>query len=149
VYGPSVSLGISPFERAAFGVGFQGPLSGASASAAGATVSLQNEQLFAEMRYRPIFRPRWAIETTLAVGAHFLSVDGTARAPYLGRSDSAITSFSALGLGFELKLLPLASLVVSGRVVLLGPRPVVRFAGTEVPYGRPALQAGAGLRVEF
>lgn len=149
VYGPSVSLAMSPFDRVGLGIGFQGPLSGASASASGATVSLENEQLFAEARYRPLLRARWAVETTLAVGAHWLSIDGTARAPYVGRSDSALTSFAALGFGFEFRLLPSASLVASGRGVLLGPRPIVRFAGTEVPYGRPALQAGAGLRVQF
>jgi hypothetical protein len=149
VYGPSISIGASPLERVDLDISFQGPLSGAEASLNGAKVSLQTQQLFAELRYRPIARTRWAVEATASAGAHRFEVDGNAQAPYIGRSDSALTALVAPGVGLELRLLPSALLVASGRAVFLAPRPVVRAAGTEVAYGRPALQAGAGLRVEF
>jgi hypothetical protein len=149
VYGPSISLGARPFERVDLGIGFQGPLSGAEASMNGATVSLQAQQLFAEVRYRALTRARWALAATAAVGAHRFEVDGNAHAPYVGRSDTSLTALAAPGVGFELRLLPSALLVAFGRAVFLGPRPVVHAAGTEVAYGRPALQAGTGLRVEF
>jgi len=149
VYGPSVALGYNPSERLGVVLGFQGPLSGGSASSGGASVSLRNEQLFAEMRYRALAGARWSAEVMGAFGAHRLEVEGAAQPPYVGRSDSALAAFAAAGLGFELRLVENAALVASGRAVFIAPRPVVRMAGTELSYGRPALQAGAGLRVEF
>jgi hypothetical protein len=149
VYGPGISLGANPFERVGFAIGFQGPLSGARASVNGATVSLENQQVFAEVRYRPVARPRWSLEATGAVGAHRLEVEGAARAPFAGRSDAALTALAAAGIGVEVRVLSSALLVASGRAVFLAPRPVVRAAGAELFYGRPALQANVGLRVEF
>lgn len=149
VYGPSISLGMSPSDRVDLALGFQGPLSGAHTSIDGATLSLRNEQLFAEVRYRAVSRARWSAEVTGAAGAHRLEVEGTAEPPYAGRSDSALTALAAAGLGFDLRLARNALLIAFGRAIFLGPRPVVRIAGTELAYGRPALQAGAGLRVDF
>lgn len=149
VYGPSVSLGYNPSERLGFGLGFQGPLFGAHATSGRASVALRNEQLFAELYYRVVARTQWGAEVTGAVGAHRLEVDGTAEPPYAGRSDSALTMFAALGLGFELRLVRNAALIAFGRAILLAPRPVVRLADTEFAYGRPAVQAGISLRVDF
>lgn len=149
VYGPSISLGYAPSERVGLALGFQGPLSGAHASSASASLSLRNEQLFAEVRYRLLKRARWSAEVTGAAGVHRLSVEGTAQPPYAGRSDSAWTALAAAGLGLELGLARSAALLAFGRAVLLAPRPVARMAGTELSYGRPAAQVGAGLRVNF
>jgi hypothetical protein len=149
VYGPSIALGYNPTERAGLALGFQGPLFGANASTGGASVSLRNEQLFAEVRYRLVAQPQWSFETTAAFGAHRAEVEGTAGPPYVGRSDSTFTALAAAGIGFELRLARTAALVASGRAVLLAPRPVVRVARTEFSYGRPALQSGVSLRVDF
>ena len=149
VFGPCVSLGYNPAEQVGIAVGFQGPLSGARAGGNGASTSLSNEQVFAELRYRPIVRPSWAAGVTGAIGAHHLSVDGTARLPYVGRSDSAWTALLAAGPAFELRILGGASLIVFGRAVLLAPRPVVHVVERAIAYGRPALQAGGSLRADF
>jgi hypothetical protein len=149
VYGPSISLGYDPSERVGLALGFQGPLSGAHASSERASLSLHNEQLFAEVRYRLVARARWSAEVTGAAGVHRLEVEGAARPPYVGRSDSAFTALTAAGLGLELRLAPSAALLAYGRAVLLAPRPVARMADTELSYGRPAVQAGASLHVDF
>jgi hypothetical protein len=149
VYGPSIALGYNPSERVGVAFAFQGPLSGAGSSTAGASLSLRNEQLFGEFRYRPLVHTSWSIETNAAVGAHRVEVEGTATPPYTGRSDSAWTALVAAGFGFELRLARNVALFAVGRVVFLAPRPVVRMAGTELSYGRPAVQTGVNLRVNF
>jgi hypothetical protein len=149
VYGPAISLGYDPSERVGFALGFQGPLSGAHASSQGATLALRNEQAFAEVRYRAFSRARWAAGASAALGAHRLDVEGTTKTPYVGRSDSAFTAFAAAGLTFELVLVRGAALLAFGRAVFLAPRPVAHVAEEALPYGRPALQTGASLRVEF
>ena len=149
VYGPAISLGYGPSERVGVALGFQGPLVGGHAESRGATLALRNEQAFAEVCYRVFSGARWAAGARAAVGAHRLEVEGTTKAPYLGRSDSAWTALVAAGMTFEFVLVRGAALLAYGRAVLLAPRPVARVADTELPYGRPALQAGASLRVEF
>lgn len=149
MYGPSIALGYSPSERLDFGLGFQGPLSGAHATQEGASLALRTEQLFAELEYRFLSRALWSLEATGALGAHHLDVQGTAELPYAGRSDSAWTALAAAGLGAELRVTRQAALTLSGRAVFLAPRPVVHLVDTELPYGRPALQAGLGLHVWF
>jgi hypothetical protein len=149
LYGPSIALGYSPSERLGFHLGFQGPLSGAHASQDGASLTLRNEQFFAELGYRLLSRAAWSVEASGALGGHHLDVQGTALPPYVGRSDSAWTALAAAGLGLELGLTRGAAIVIAGRAVFLAPRPVARVADTELPYGRPALQAGVGLRVWF
>lgn len=149
VYGPSIAVGYNTGEHFGFALVFQGPLTGAHASADRASVSLENEQLFGEVRYRPVVQSWWALEATGALGAHRFDVEGRARAPYVGRSDSALTGLAALGLGFELRLASSAALVAFGRALWLAPRPVVRIADSKLSYGHPAAQLGANLRVEF
>jgi hypothetical protein len=148
-FGPSIALGATPTDRVGVAVVFQGPLSGARASTDGASLSLENEQLFAELRYRFILRPAWSVEATGALGAHRVAVEGAASPPYAGRSDTAWTALGAAGLGFELRITGTAAVLVNGRAVLLAPRPVLHLADTDLPYGRPALHAGVGLRVRF
>lgn len=149
VYGPSIALGYSPSERLGFRLGFQGPLSGARASQDGASLTLRNEQLFLEAGYRLVSRAAWSFEASGALGAHHLEVQGTALPPYVGRSDSAWTALAAAGLGLEFRITRGAALVIAERTVFLAPRPVARLANGEFAYGRPALQATAGLRVWF
>jgi hypothetical protein len=149
MYGPSIALGYEPSERLGLALGFQGPLSGAHFSSDGASVSLRNEQLYAEVRYRFARSSRWSAEATGAAGVHRLEAEGTARPPYAGRSDSALTALAAAGLDFQLNLTRSAALLVFGRATLLAPRPVVRMAGAEIPYGTVGAQAGASLRVAF
>jgi hypothetical protein len=148
-FGPAISLGYDPSERVAVALGFQGPLSGARASDDSASLKLRNEQAFAELRYRAILRKSWSLAATGVVGVHHLEVDGTAKPPYVGRSDSAFTALGGAGFAFELNVARNVGLLVSGRVVFLGPRPVARLAEETLSYGRPALQGGASLRVEF
>jgi hypothetical protein len=148
-YGPSIALGYAPSERVGLALGFQGPLSGAHASSETASLSLRNEQLFTEVRYRFVAGARWSAALTGAAGVHRLEVEGTARPPYAGRSDSAFTVLAAAGLGFELRLARSVALLAYGRAVFLAPRPVARMADTELSYGRPAAQAGTSLHVDF
>lgn len=149
VYGPSIALGYYPSERLGIALAFQGPLSGGGASTTGASLSLQNEQLFAELRYRLVSRRSWSVEANAAAGTHRVEVDGTAAPPYAGRSDSAWTALAGVGLGFEWRLARGVALFPLARAIFLAPRPVARMAGTELSYGRPALQTGVNLRVSF
>ncbi|HEX4475495.1 MAG TPA: hypothetical protein VH142_10490 [Polyangiaceae bacterium] len=149
VYGPSIALDYAPTERFALGLGFQGPLAGAHASQSGASLALRNEQLFAEVGYRLFARGIWSIAATGAAGAHHLDVQGTAGPGYAGRSDSAWTALFSAGFGAALELTRGAALEANARGLLLTPRPVARVADADLPYGRPALQAGAGLHVSF
>jgi hypothetical protein len=149
LYGPSVSLGYAPAERTVVRATFQGLLFGGHASAGGASLSLANQQLFVELGYRVLSRAAWSLEIAAAIGAHHLEVEGTASPPYVGRSDSAWTALAAGGVGVEFSLSRTAAFFATGRAIVLAPRPVARFANVELHYGRPALQAGAGLRVHF
>jgi hypothetical protein len=149
LFGPCISLAYNPAEQVGVAVGFQGPLSGTREGKNGTSTSLRNEQVFAELRYRPIVRAGWAVEVTADIGAHHLSVEGAARLPYVGRSDSAWTALFAAGPAFELRIFGGASLLLFGRAVLLAPRPVVHAVETATAYGRPALQTGGSLRVNF
>lgn len=149
VYGPSLSLGYAVSERFGARVAFQGPLWGAHTSASGTELALRNQQIFAELGYRILSRAAWSVELTAAFGAHRLEVEGTSTPAYVGRVDSAWTALAGAGLGAEWRLSRRAAIVLGGRGLFLAPRPVVRFADAEVHYGRPALQAGVNLRVNF
>jgi hypothetical protein len=148
-FGPGVALGFKPSERLHVQAVFQGPLSGAGASGGGASLSLRQEQLFAQASYRLFGNARLAFEALAALGAHELHVQGDAAPPFAGHSESAWTALAAPGLGAEFGLTQSASLVIAGRAVFLAPRPVVHAALREYPYGRPTLDLSAGLRVWF
>jgi hypothetical protein len=149
VYGPAVGLDYEPWDRLGFRLGFEGPLWGAKVSRQGSSLTLRNEQLFAGVGYRMVSRQGWGVEVTADFGAHHLNVQGKAASPYVGRASAAWVGLAAGGLGVELRLTPVAALVLRGRAVFLAPRPVLRLETSEFPYGRPMLQTGASLRVRF
>jgi hypothetical protein len=148
-YGPAIAAGFAPGRRLHLQAGFQGPLSSTGETSTGVRLVLKQEQFFAQLGYRFSLPAGLTLEPAVLAGGHHISVQGDTALPYAGQSDSAWTGLAGLGLGVEISVIRGAAIILSGRVAMLAPRPVVQAAGVEYPFGRPLLAGAAGLRVWF
>jgi hypothetical protein len=145
--GPSLAVGLRVSTRLALLAVVQAPLRGAEHAAQGASVSISQEQMLAELRMRLWSSRRLALDALASVGTQHLSVRGNAAPPYLPEHDAAWTALVGAGLGAELRLLGPLSLCLRTRSLVLLPRPVVHVASEHVALGRPLFQLAMGLHV--
>jgi hypothetical protein len=148
-YGPSIGLSYVLVPRLLLGLLFQVPLFGARFVTEGATATLVQEQLMAEVGWR--FWTGDALSCTVLVdaGVHHLAVQGTAVAPYRPESDTAWTGLGGVGVGADWRFAPPAALSVRARSLVLVPRPVVDVGADRISFRRPLFQVAGGLDVSF
>jgi hypothetical protein len=148
-FGPSIAAGYDPSRRIALRLVFQGPLWGARHVAENASVTMLQEQIMAEVRWRFWSGEMLSCAALGAVGVHHLAVQGDATAPYEPRSDAAWTALAAVGLGAEWRFARAAALSLRARSLALAPRPVINVGADHVAFGRPLFQIAGGLDVSF
>jgi hypothetical protein len=148
-YGPSIGLSYEPVPRLAIGLLFQVPLWGGRYVTEGATATLVQGQLMAELGWRFWTGDTLSCAALIDVGAHHLAVQGAAVAPYRPESDTAWTGLGGLGVGADWRFAAPAALSVRARSLVLVPRPVIDVGGDRIGFGRPLLQVAGGLDVSF
>jgi len=86
----------------------------------------------------------------LGAGLYHVDIVGTARAPYLGRTDSLTAAAFDLGVGASFPLGARVSILADIRGVLVTPKPVIRAVGEAVGrVGQPALLGELAVQVGF
>jgi hypothetical protein len=148
-YGPALALGYDPLPRLALRVLFQGPLRRSRHVAERAAVSLVQQQLMAEVRYRFWSHQELSCLLLVDLGAQHLAVQGQASRPYVAESDTAWTALVGAGLALEWQFVRAAALSLRSRSLMLAPRPVLNVAEEHVAFGRPLLQVAGGIDVSF
>jgi len=148
-YGPSIALGHDPSPHLALRLLFQGPLWGARYVTEGASATMVQEQIMAEIGWRFWSGDALSFMAMAGAGAHHLAVQGEATLPYEAKSDAAWTGIAGVGLGADWRFAPQAAFSLRARSLGLAPRPVVNVGADRVGFGRPLLQVAGGLHVSF
>jgi len=148
-YGPAIAVGYDPTHRIALRLAVQGPIWGARHTAENASVTVLQEQIFAEFGWRFWSTPTLSALALGDVGVHHLSAQGEASTPYVAKNDAAWTALAGVGLGAAWHVGSAASLSLRARSLTLVPRPVVNVGAEHVAFGRPLFNLTAGLDVSF
>jgi hypothetical protein len=152
----SPGIGYGPLLGAAYryrelqiGLAFTGPALGTEWRAEEGIVTFHQELLLAEARFELVRLPPFSLGPTLAVGGYLLPARGEAKPPLVSRSDTEWAFAVAPGIGVRHFLCGDLFLDLSGRALLLLPRPGVSLEEDRTLLLRPLFTAAAGAGVEL
>jgi hypothetical protein len=148
-FGPLLATGLDLGDRFGVRLVAQAPLRRARAARAEGTATLEQAQLLAELRVRAYRLSLLSLEVLLAAGVHHLRVRGHAREPYRDATDARWLAALGAGAGAAWHLLPWLALSLRGRLLALGPEPVIELGGQRLAQGRLLVQLAGGLDVWF
>jgi hypothetical protein len=92
---------------------------------------------------------RLSLDVVQGLGAAYLSVRGTAQAPWAGQSTSTWTAASSTGACLDVALSQHMGLMVATAVVFLLPRPTLDVADVSYTIRQPLVVTSGGFRYAF
>jgi hypothetical protein len=148
-YGVGIAFSRRLSERVTLGLGFAGPLLGASYRASTGTANVRQELGWAELGLTAARAGIFEVEGTLGLGVYHLAARSEVTPPLASRSDAVTSLAGSLGALFELDATDSVAAVGGVSAVLLTPRPGVAVGAERTLFLQPLLRAELGLAVNF
>jgi len=148
-YGVGIAFSHRFSERFTLGLGFAGPLLGASYRASTGTASIRQELGWAELGVTAARAGIFGVEGTLGLGVYHLAARSEVTPPLASRSDDVTSFAGSFGALFELDATDSVAAVAGVSAVLLTPRPGVAIGPERTLFLEPLLRAELGIAVNF
>lgn len=148
-YGVGIALSRRLSDRFTLGLGFAGPLLGASYRASTGSASIRQELGWAELGVTAARSGIFSVEGTLGLGLYHLTARSEVAPPLSSRSDDVTSFAGSLGALFELDATDSVAAVAGISAVLLTPRPGVAIGSERTLFLEPLLRAELGMAVNF
>jgi hypothetical protein len=148
-YGVGIAFSRRLSERFALGLGFAGPLVGATYRASTGTASIRQELGWAELGVTALRAGIFGVEGTLGLGVYHLEARSEVAPPLASRSDDVTSFAGSFGALFELDATEAVAVVAGISGVLLTPRPGVAIGPERTLLLQPLMRAELGMAVNF